>query len=86
MRRLASIAGAGAACLFLAGCATPSHETAAERGYTPIHAGYYPAANPGRHAARFSQNDWEGKPDDVPLWSSDPKKMTVLREMSSKER
>ncbi len=69
--------------LALAGCATPAHDVHGE--YTPAQAGLGAASSSAnRHGPRFSSTDWEGKPDDVPLWSNDPKRMTVLREITGK--
>jgi hypothetical protein len=71
-----------AACL-LTGCATTPHD--APPAYTPAHAGLGAASSSAnRHGPRFSATEWEGHPDDVPLWSNDPKRMTVLREITAR--
>lgn len=38
------------------------------------------------HAKHISETRWEGEPDDAPIWSSDPKKMTIVGEISTKVR
>jgi hypothetical protein len=81
MKIAGGVAFLAAACL--TGCATPPHD--APSVYAPAHAGLGAAsASASRHGPRFSATDWEGHPDDVPLWSNDPKRMTVLREINSK--
>lgn len=38
------------------------------------------------HAKHITETRWEGEPDDAPIWSSDPKKMTIVGEISTKVR
>lgn len=72
-----------AVAAFLSGCATAPHHDGGS--YTPAHAGLGAASSSAnRHGPRFSGTDWEGKPDDVPLWSNDPKRLTVLREITAR--
>lgn len=85
MRRAAALSALAVLALALTGCATAPHGAAPD--YLPAHAGIGAASSSGsRHGPRFSATDWEGKPDDVPLWSNDPRRFTVLREISSKAR
>lgn len=38
------------------------------------------------HSRHISNHRWEGEPEDVPIWSSDPKKESILQQISSKLR
>ncbi len=38
------------------------------------------------HSKHLSDQRWEGEPEDVPIWSSDSKKESILQQISSKLR